>query len=358
MNLSSTVPGRASAGHRGFTLVELLVVIAIIGVLVGLLLPAVQSARESARRSSCQNNLKQLGLGCLSYVNVKGGLPPNNHDANPAASSPVTAAENITGLAWSFLILPYTEGQEIYDQVMADTNNLTMNWESTPSGLTKQLAAKSIKSFECPSNEKFGEPNTSRGNYGKSNYGAATGTSAACLSSVSPSGALTAAVMSGSATVNISDQGQVFYDTNKLAAMKHSDIRDGLSKTIMLCEKSSTPDIAPLMRCGGGTSTCSWSGNIWIGGRLYGSGTAAPVAWSSGVSSDDTSSYGGSLNFHVNGGASTSSTWMASSPHQGGLYTALCDGAVVWISEFIDVPTHWRLRHRKDGQNVAVPDGP
>jgi prepilin-type N-terminal cleavage/methylation domain-containing protein len=59
--------------RRGFTLIELLVVISIIAVLAAMLLPAIGLVKSSARSSVCMNNLRQFGIGFMTYASDNEG---------------------------------------------------------------------------------------------------------------------------------------------------------------------------------------------------------------------------------------------------------------------------------------------
>src|SRR3954466_7803997 len=108
---AATLPRRRSA----LTLIELRVVIAIIAVLIGLLLPAVQKVREAAARTSCQNNMKQIGVGLHNYQSSNGHLPVAVM-FNSSTTVPSKHTVNF-GPNWAVLLLPYIEQGNLYDSV-------------------------------------------------------------------------------------------------------------------------------------------------------------------------------------------------------------------------------------------------
>ena len=74
-----TSPGLPAAGVscRGFTLIELLVVVGIIAVLAGISLPVFSRVQAKARSVKCASNMRQIGVGMLSYADEHNTqLPP------------------------------------------------------------------------------------------------------------------------------------------------------------------------------------------------------------------------------------------------------------------------------------------
>jgi prepilin-type N-terminal cleavage/methylation domain-containing protein len=69
-----------------FTLIEMLTVMAIIAILAAMLLPVLNQGKARARRIQCVNNLRQTGIGFLTFANDHGGKFTTHISTNDGGS--------------------------------------------------------------------------------------------------------------------------------------------------------------------------------------------------------------------------------------------------------------------------------
>jgi prepilin-type N-terminal cleavage/methylation domain-containing protein len=209
------------ARRKAFTLIELLVVITIIGILIALLLPAVQAAREAARRASCTNNLRQIGLAMHLYHDTNRQLPPGWSAYDPAGL-PYPMGE--PGWGWAARLLPFLE-QASVETNLVDYRQSILAPQNDAARLTR------ISTFRCPSDtgdpiftdEENGLPLVQ---FATANYVGVFGTkNIHDCHSRSPGQQC------------ISD-GPLYHNSQ----VRFDDIRDGLSQTFLVGERTSRLD--------------------------------------------------------------------------------------------------------------------
>lgn len=352
--------------HRnrvGFTLIELLVVIAIIAILIALLVPAVQKVRAAAAKAQCQNNLKQLALGCHNYESARKQFPRGN--------APTGTFPDGGNTSWMFQALEYTDQAPLYASVVAA--------KSLANAVTQGILPKRISLSRCPADDWQGQDGR------LFNYVANTGPQCNnpsggcgspfqlyCNGQVVTGGGVPPAL--SPPTYPGYDVSHSYGDTANAglirgmfsrggAIIKIAHVTDGTSNTLLLGE--TLPEFCEFQRYNSVTGLDPG----WAGGNSVAQGqTIQPINWQIdrvAPGAPPPASWGSSCN-SCNASNNPSGnkdrclwnwsvTWGFRSNHGGGANFAFADGTVRFIDQNIDHKTYQYLGCRNDNQPVTLP---
>ncbi len=334
----------------GFTLVELLVVIAIIGILIALLLPAVQAAREAARRSQCANNLKQLGLGLHNYHDVYNAFPYSTlAKGSCTTNTGVPAAGGVKNHRGWVGVLPFIEQSPLnerfdFNQASGGYDRAGVGVTGSPANGNDAVVSTIIQTFICPSDP------------GRRNIAAGDGAAYAIGGRAGYEGAKTnydfqAHLQTSDCALwkNIGLTGRYMFGIE--SSCRISDILDGTSNVVMLCETT-------LDAKDGRTSP--WGYTNWTAAGVdvswrAGTGGCVPIL---GLNADAGINFWPCCSWSATPCASLARGSVAhwnrpGSLHPGGCQVALGDGSVRFISETVSYVTRLRLARMADGEVVG-----